>query len=239
MNNPNGNKSAGVDATAVGKGSPSIRCGSNSGALWVFIAIYAYQLFNAFLLVKGGVLFFIDIIFFFVFPITLLAQLSRVVPIFRMMIIDGLRRCTFTNFFASASCGVLYGYLFLYLNSLFSAPLADNEEFLPYVLIHGGLAGVFYLALSAGVVEEVLYKTLLGQVVAGRMSDISFAVVSGILFGAAHLEHGIVSALAVAILYGIPTAYYYRRTNNLLGLIVLHFIDDNLFFGSIWAWNYY
>ncbi len=222
--------------SSVSRGFSSVLSKKHIAAL-LFVFIYAYPALNAFLPTKGVLGLYIDIVSFCVIPAAGLYTLYRVDLVFRLVLIDGLKQCSWKNSAALLLCGILFAYVDMYAQKYFNGNVAANDV-VTYALQTGGLLGVFYLALSAGVFEELLYKALLNYAVPGRIGNASFAILSGVIFGAAHIEQGISMTLLTILCFGIPTAYYYRVSNNLLGLMIMHFVVDFLLFGRIWAWLY-
>jgi len=207
-------------------------------AALIFIVIYAYPSLNSFIPVKGAPGLYLDVLLFSITPAVCFYSLCRGDPIFRLMLRDGLRRCSFKNLTVLLMCGICFAYLYMYTPKYFNGNDEAVGDPASYALQAWGLMGVFYLAFSAGVIEELLYKALLNYAIPWRVGNITFSIISGAVFGAAHLEQGIAAVLTLILFFGIPSAYFYRVSNNLLGLIIMHFAIDFLLFGRVWAWLY-
>lgn len=199
----------------------------------MFVVSYSYPLLNSYITIQGAIGLCLDFLMFFCIPVACFILLSSMDPFFRQMLIDGMKRCSTKDLVILLICGVCLAYLYMYIS-----PYSSSEESITsYALKKWGLAGVIYLALSAGVIEEALYKPLLNYVIPWRVSNIAFAIVSGAIFGAAHHGQSLINILII-IFYGTSSAYYFRLTNNIFGLIAMHFITDFIIFGQIWAWQY-
>lgn len=88
---------------------------------------------------------------------------------------------------------------------------------------------VFYMSITAAVVEEVVYKgiplMLFSKYSKYKYFNLLFVVITASLFSLAHWENGIpdiVSALA----FGVFSAIVYLRIRNLLPIIFAHFVGD-------------
>ena len=87
---------------------------------------------------------------------------------------------------------------------------------------------ILYLALSAGVFEEIFYRSLLYTIIkdyfAGS-SNVIFIITSSLLFATIHWEGGIQSVI-VAFSFGLVAAYLYVICGHLVPLIIGHFLLD-------------
>ena len=90
---------------------------------------------------------------------------------------------------------------------------------------------VIYFALSAGLVEEFLFRGLLWKALSGfRKAVPLFLVISPILFSLVHWENGLAN-LAATYLVGIFLALAYLGLRNLWPLIIGHVFTDLVWFG--------
>jgi membrane protease YdiL (CAAX protease family) len=90
----------------------------------------------------------------------------------------------------------------------------------------GRAFAVFYLAFSAGVVEEIYFRGLLFKVLGfARRAVPLYLLVSPILFAAIHWESGWANTGA-AYVYGLFAAVAYLAMRNIWPLIVGHFYTD-------------
>lgn len=79
------------------------------------------------------------------------------------------------------------------------------------------------LALSAAVLEEATYKSLLLQSI-GWLTRGRFISISALLFAIVHIEYGLAWSALMGLFYGVPSAAYYYETRNLGPLLVIHFV---------------
>jgi membrane protease YdiL (CAAX protease family) len=88
---------------------------------------------------------------------------------------------------------------------------------------------IAYLAVSAGLIEELFYRGILRELIApeggGVVRASGYVVVSSVLFGLSHFEGGTVSILASG-LYGVVAALFALQVRNLLPLMVGHIVID-------------
>jgi membrane protease YdiL (CAAX protease family) len=90
---------------------------------------------------------------------------------------------------------------------------------------------VIYFALSAGLVEEFLFRGLLYRAFAGfRHSLVLFLLVSPLLFSLVHWEDGLAN-LVTTYVVGVFMAFAYLGFRNLWPLVVGHVFTDLLWFG--------
>jgi membrane protease YdiL (CAAX protease family) len=88
------------------------------------------------------------------------------------------------------------------------------------------LLAIVHLSVTAGVVEEVLYRGMLSRVFPDTAAGTAaFVAVSLLLFLPAHWEGGIRVCFEAAI-FGVATALLFRLTRNLWPLIVAHVVID-------------
>jgi membrane protease YdiL (CAAX protease family) len=83
-----------------------------------------------------------------------------------------------------------------------------------------------YASLSAGIVEELVYKLLLLLCLPRSVGIVSFTLISSLLFMVGHVEQSWGSMLLKGPMFAIPTAIYFYKTRNLGSLFLFHvFID--------------
>jgi membrane protease YdiL (CAAX protease family) len=88
------------------------------------------------------------------------------------------------------------------------------------------LLAVFYLAISAGFSEEILFRGLLRRVFGpGLIQTAAFVVISAVAFASVHLFGGHAKA-AYAFGHGLAAAAIYAVTGNLWPVIVGHSLID-------------
>jgi membrane protease YdiL (CAAX protease family) len=92
-------------------------------------------------------------------------------------------------------------------------------------------AVVVYFGLSAGLVEEFLFRGLLYRAFSGfPSSTVLFLVVSPLLFGLVHWEDGLAN-LASTYIVGVFMAIAYLGFRNLWPLVIGHIFTDLVWFG--------
>jgi membrane protease YdiL (CAAX protease family) len=92
-------------------------------------------------------------------------------------------------------------------------------------------AVVVYFGLSAGLVEEFLFRGLLFRAFSGfQHSLLLFLVVSPLLFGLVHWEDGLAN-LASTYIVGVFMAIAYLGFRNLWPLVIGHIFTDLVWFG--------
>lgn len=95
--------------------------------------------------------------------------------------------------------------------------------------VHSPLAATMVLingALIAPVCEELFFRGLLFNALAVRIPVILAAILSGIVFGAAH---GDMILFPVLALFGVVQALLYRASGNLVVPITVHAINNGVF----------
>ena len=126
---------------------------------------------------------------------------------------------------------VVYEHSYALLSQLLSA-----EGFFSYdsIVPESGvlyLLVVIYFALSAGLVEEFLYRGLFYRSLAGlRHANALFLLLSPLLFSLAHWEDGVANLVAT-YLVGVFMAVAYLGFRNLWPLVVGHVFTDLAWFG--------
>ena len=112
-------------------------------------------------------------------------------------------------------------------------PAGDSFDYDSVVPVSGFLyfAVVIYFGLSAGLVEEFLFRGLLYRAFSGfPHSLLLFLVVSPLLFGLVHWEDGLAN-LASTYIVGVFMAIAYLGFRNLWPLVIGHIFTDLVWFG--------
>jgi membrane protease YdiL (CAAX protease family) len=128
-----------------------------------------------------------------------------------------------------------YG-VYFYSYGFFSELLTDPEGFFQYdsIVPESGLlyyVVIIYFGLSAGLVEEFLFRGLLYRAFNDfRHSLALFLVISPILFSLVHWEDGLAN-LASTYIVGVFMAVAYLGLRNLWPLIIGHIFTDLVWFG--------
>lgn len=139
-----------------------------------------------------------------------------------------------------AACVIVLPIVMLKLDGLFldwavrllppnASPEFDYRQMIPPPGPRTGLLrllAVLYMALSAGLVEELLFRGLFRRMLpAGVAGAIAFVVLSPPMFALVHWEGG-PTKLLYCYLWGISTCLMYLGTRNLWPLIVGHMLVD-------------
>ncbi|MEX2217017.1 MAG: CPBP family intramembrane glutamic endopeptidase [Phycisphaeraceae bacterium] len=91
---------------------------------------------------------------------------------------------------------------------------------------------LLHLCMTAGVVEEILYRAMFDRLFPrGWAGGIAFVIISTLVFAGAHWEGGLPNVTEAAIL-GVFYATIYRLTGNLWPLMLGHTIIDWYWFSS-------
>lgn len=94
-------------------------------------------------------------------------------------------------------------------------------------LITGHQAMIFFIALTAGVTEEVIFRGYLLTRLSQWLKNNAVAViVSSLLFAALHYKYGSIRELIFTFLIGVLFSIYYIRYRNIKAIIVTHFLID-------------
>jgi membrane protease YdiL (CAAX protease family) len=128
-------------------------------------------------------------------------------------------------------CYLVYSRSYAFFNELFPAQsLFQYESIVPESGILYVLA-VLYLGLSAGLVEEFLFRGLLYRALAGCKRSLPlFLLVSPLLFSLIHWEDGVAN-LASTYIVGLFLAFAYLGFRNLWPLVIGHIFTDLVWFG--------
>lgn len=81
----------------------------------------------------------------------------------------------------------------------------------------------FSIAIFPAVFEELVFRGLIFNKAKEKLSVISSAILSGILFGLYHLD---LQQFFYAAILGFIFALIYNKTNNILDVIIIHFLVD-------------
>ncbi len=107
--------------------------------------------------------------------------------------------------------------------------MRDNNDMVKKIaeLLKGHEVMLFFIALTAGVTEELIFRgyllTRMMQLFKNRNISI---VVSSLLFSALHYKYGSLHELIFAFLIGIIFSIYYIKYRNIKAVILTHFLID-------------
>lgn len=92
---------------------------------------------------------------------------------------------------------------------------------------------VVYLALTAGVIEEIFYRGLAWKVASGinrvRLRKFIYVVFGSIIFSSLHWEQGFAGLLST-FAFGVAAALFYLQLKNLWPMIGAHTLVDVYYF---------
>lgn len=126
----------------------------------------------------------------------------------------------------------------LYLSSIgaaiFSAitvllGMHENDAMMKKIIavITGHQAMIFFIALTAGVTEEVIFRGyLLTRLSQWFKNNVAAIIVSSLLFAALHYKYGNLRELIFTFLIGMIFSIYYIKYRNIKAIIVTHFLID-------------
>jgi hypothetical protein len=94
-------------------------------------------------------------------------------------------------------------------------------------LITGHQAMIFFIALTAGVTEELIFRSyLLTRMAQWFKNEVAAVIVSSLLFAALHYKYGSLRELIFTFLIGVIFSIYYIKYQNIKAIIVTHFLID-------------
>jgi len=94
-------------------------------------------------------------------------------------------------------------------------------------VITGHQAMIFFLALTAGVTEELIFRGyLLTRLSQWFKNEVAAVIVSSLLFAALHYKYGSLRELIFTFLIGMVFSIYYIKYRNIKAIIVTHFLID-------------
>jgi len=94
-------------------------------------------------------------------------------------------------------------------------------------LITGHQAMIFFIALTAGVTEELIFRGyLLTRLSQWFKNNVAAVIVSSLLFAALHYKYGSLRELIFTFLIGMIFSIYYIKYRNIKAVIVTHFLID-------------
>ena len=93
------------------------------------------------------------------------------------------------------------------------------------------LAVLVFQSLSAGLVEELYYRSLLRRLIPSTWPVLAYMAISAALFGAVHWERGLVSVVRTTA-FGLLAAGLYARWRNIWPLVAGHTAVDLVTLGG-------
>ncbi|MDB5141553.1 MAG: family intrarane metalloprotease, partial [Mucilaginibacter sp.] len=93
--------------------------------------------------------------------------------------------------------------------------------------LKGHEAMLFFIALTAGVTEEFIFRGYVLTRLTQLFKNPAIAViVSSLLFSALHYKYGSLHELIFAFLIGVIFSVYYLKYRNIKALMLTHFLID-------------
>lgn len=94
-------------------------------------------------------------------------------------------------------------------------------------IITGHQVTIFFIALTAGVTEELIFRGyLLTRLSQWFRNNVAAIIVSSLLFAALHYKYGSPRELIFTFLIGMIFSIYYIKYRNIKAIIVTHFLID-------------
>lgn len=140
-----------------------------------------------------------------------------------------------------AGAGIFVAIVLLMVSTVFwyvGVILFGNEDFkfafslvIPEGVWHFPI--VFYLAISAGVVEEIIFRgltwTIFSEMDLGRFKKPIYVLISSLAFTAIHWEQGL-AGMTSTFAFGFVAALFYLQLKNLWPMIASHTLVDVYYF---------
>ena len=133
---------------------------------------------------------------------------------------------------------ILLSVLVLYLLSITASIVSaipmlfgerENNAMMKKVIatVTGHQAMIFFIALTAGVTEELIFRGyVLTRLLQWFKNNAAAVIVSSLLFAALHYKYGSIRELIFTFLIGVLFSIYYIKYRNIKAIIVTHFLID-------------
>ncbi|WP_333878553.1 CPBP family intramembrane glutamic endopeptidase [Methylobacter sp.] len=204
-----------------------------------FFAAYASFLLPIFSLHStAGIRILVDATTHFLWPLLIAIYIFKTIP-------GSLReffsefRISISGFLMFVFLGFAFACFYVYINKFNYSGINQNIPFLKsinYLVISKmGFWGVLYLASTAAIHEEWLYKWILIRCFEGKTKLYKPILIASPLFAITHASQGFTAVIVTAI-YSMITLLYYYKKRNLFNLITMHFIADLFLFSFMLAW---
>lgn len=93
--------------------------------------------------------------------------------------------------------------------------------------VTGHQAMIFFIALTAGVTEEIIFRGyILTRLLQGFKNNATAVIVSSLLFAALHYKYNSLRELIFTFLIGVLFSIYYIKYRNIKAIIATHFLID-------------
>lgn len=204
-----------------------------------FYLLFFYQLINSALRFSPQKLFYIDITFYFCLPLITFILLYQAD---KALFYDFLRqlkpppsKSVLTLVLTAILLGIILSLFFFYMESHYRdlvAKPANTHRLISDWGFFKVAAYVFYLAITAALVEEIFYKPVFFYLTVNQywLTQKQAIFASAALFTLVHIEQGGVALALIGLCYALPTTYFYAKTRSIFALVILHFTDDFITF---------
>lgn len=124
---------------------------------------------------------------------------------------------------------ILWGFLLMTVTGIVIEPILNlfPAEYLNsiYKLVSTGGWAILTTVVLAPIMEETLFRGLIQGSISTKYGPTAGILISALIFG---LIHGIPQQVVNAFFIGIILGYIYYRTNSLLTVIILHFLNNGI-----------
>ncbi len=203
-----------------------------------FFAAYIAFLFPIFSLHStAGPRLLVDATTHFLWPLLIAIYIFKTIP-------GSLRefcsefRISIGGFILFVFLGFASACFYVYINKFNYSRINESISFLKsinyLVISRMGFWGVLYLAITAAIHEEWLYKWVLIRCFADKTKFYKPILIASPLFAITHASQGF-TAVIVNATYSMITLLYYYKKRNLFNLMTMHFIEDLFLFSFTWA----
>lgn len=204
-----------------------------------FFAAYASFLLPIFSLHStAGARIFVDATTHFLWPLLIAIYIFKTIPGSLKEFCSEFR-ISISGFILFVFLGFAFACFYVaYINGNYSR-INENIPFLKsikhLVISKMDFWGVLYLASTAAVHEEWLYKWVLVRCFEDKTKLYKPILIASPLFAITHASQGFTAVIVTAI-YSMTTLLYYYKKRNIFNLITMHFITDLFLFSFMWAW---
>lgn len=204
-----------------------------------FYFLFFYQLINSALRLSSHALFRVDIAFYFYLPLISFILLYRTDKALFYDFLSQLKPPPNTRVLSIALSAILLGIIlslfFFYINSNFkqeTASTSHTQKLISDWSFFKVAAYVFYLSVTAALVEEIFYKPIFFYLTVNQfwITQKQAIFASAALFTLVHIEQGCISLALIGLCYALPTTYFYAKTRNIFALVIIHFTNDFIIF---------
>jgi membrane protease YdiL (CAAX protease family) len=131
-------------------------------------------------------------------------------------------------------CSPVAGAIFIALSWIVSQNLPSTPNYYMVLLAsiksdYGRLAMATYLSMSAGIIEELVFRGFLFYLLRNQFSTVWICVLSSLLFSLFHIGSGI-SSIAQALVFGALITGWFVYTRNLWSVMIAHGSADVIAF---------